>query len=107
MENYNSSMKISQIKNDMRLTMMKEIEDFLKTKYKVVGKVESNEIAVVMGTYFDEDECPYDTTVTIKVTAKPFYSKDSYVKENGETSREITFYDPAQKIEDYAKGVEA
>ena len=34
---YNSSMKISAIKKDMRISLMNEIEEFLKSKYECVG----------------------------------------------------------------------
>lgn len=59
-----------------------------------------------MGTYEDEDGCPYDTTVVIKVSAKPFYSKEPVLKPDGTRSREIKFYDARSQIENYEKGVE-
>lgn len=44
-------MKISEIKRDMRISLMNELEEFLKTKYELVGKVSANQIGVAMGTY--------------------------------------------------------
>lgn len=107
MREYSNDMKISEIKNDMRVSFMEELEAKLKELYEVVGKVSSNEIAVVMGTYVDEDGCPIDTTVTVKVSAKPFYDKAPALKSNGKMGREINFYDAKEHIENFAKGVEA
>lgn len=106
MKEYNSTMKISGIKRDMRETLIQEIMDFLKQKYSIVGLVGSNTIGVAMGTYYDEGNFPSDTCCEVKVSAKPFYSKDEYINEKGEKGREIKFYDLKTLMENYENGVE-
>ena len=106
MKEYNTSMKISQIKADMRQTIMDDIADYLKTKYPVVGLVNSNVLSVAMGTYYDEGNFPNDTCCEIKISAKPFYSKDKSINDKGQETREIKFYDIKTQIENYEKGVE-
>lgn len=93
MKQYNSSMKISEIKKDMRVSLMKEIEDFLKTKYEIVGQVSGNEIGVAVGTYNDEGFVN-DTACLVKVVAKPFYFKETEQKE-------IEAYDIRTLIKEY------
>ena len=106
MKEYNSTMKISVIKKDMRETVMQDIMEFLKKKYPTVGLVGSNTIGVAMGTYLDEGNFPSDTCCEVKISAKPFYSKDEYINEKGQKGREIKFYDLATLMENYEKGVE-
>lgn len=103
---YNSSMKISAIKKDMRISLMNEIEEFLKSKYECVGQISANKIGVVVGTYTDTDGFTSDTCCTVHIEAKPFYDKDSYIKEDGKASRAIKTFDLLTEISNFKNGVE-
>ena len=99
-------MKISEIKKDMRETLIAEIQEFLKNKYEDYGMVGNNTIAVAMGTYKDSDGFLNDTCCEIVVRAKPFYDKDSYIKEDGKMSRKIQNYNLGIKVDNFKNGVE-
>lgn len=99
-------MKISEIKKDMRETMISEIQEFLKNKYEDYGMVGNNTIGVAMGTYKDQDGFINDTCCEIVVRAKPFYDKAPQLKEDGKLSREITNYNLGIKVDNFKNGVE-
>ena len=98
MQEYDSSMKISAIKRDVRERMMQEIQEYLQSKYAVCGQVSGNEIGVVTGIYRD-DGFENETACIIKVTAKPFYFKTA-------DTREIEAYDLKTEMKNYIDGVE-
>ena len=106
MSEYNSTMKISQIKNKMRQELMNSLEKFLKQEYPNYGKVGANTFGVVVGTYYDEDNCPFDTCCEITVRAKPFYEKEEGFDKNGRYCEGINFYDLATQIDNFKKGIE-
>lgn len=97
MREYNSEMKISAIRRDARESLLNEIVEFLKSKGYEVAQIKSNEVGVVIGTYEDEDKFLHDVVDVVKVTSKPFYSKEA-VTENG---RDVVEYDLLTEAEDY------
>lgn len=99
MREYDSTMKISAIKNDARETLVNEILEFLNEKYETVMKVASNEIGVVVGTFTDEDGFSHDIVDTVKVTTKSWYSKET-------GGRDVKEYDLFDEADNYAKEVE-
>lgn len=105
MKKYDSTMKISEIKHDMRIYLMNEVEQFLKQKYETVGKISANEIGVSIGTY-DDDGFINDVCCVIKISAKPFYFKEPQLKDDGKMSKEIKAYDLETAIENFQNGVE-
>lgn len=106
MKTYDSNMKISTIKKDMRETIIAEIQEFLHNKYENYGMVSANTIGVAMGTYEDSDGFINDTCCEITVRAKPFYDKAAQIKENGELGREINTYNLDIQIDNFKNGVE-
>ncbi len=108
MKEYNSNMKISEIKTDMRKTVMGDIAEFLASKYgkENFGLVSANTFGVIMGSYEDEDGYVNDTCCEILVRAKSFYDKAASVNEDGKQGREIKLYDLQTKIDNYKNGVE-
>lgn len=103
MKRYDSTMKISQIKRNMREELMKDIQNFLeqnKEKYPFYGQSKANAISVVVGEYTDEENFPYETSCVIQITAKPFYDK---ITEKG---NEIECYDARTAAENFVNGVE-
>ena len=97
MREYNSEMKISAIKNDLRNSMVAELKEFLESKYETVEMVGSNKIGIIAATYTDEDGFVHDMAVVIQPTVKNFYDKDS-TKENG---RDVVAYDLFEEAEAY------
>lgn len=71
-----SGMKISQVKTAVREQLMADFAEFLEQKYATYGKVAAGEMALVVGTFTDEDGFPHDVPAVIKVTAKPFYDSE-------------------------------
>lgn len=106
MEDYNSTMKFSQIKAQMRKSLLKELENYFKTKNAFCGQVDASTLGVVVGTYWDEDGYSHDTCCEVIVRAKPFYDKPAGVDKNGNCSNGISFYDLQTKIDNYKNGVE-
>lgn len=103
MNHYDSTMKISHIKEDMRQKLLDDIINFLnqnKEKYPFVGKTKSNAISVITGEYIDNENFPYETSCVIQITAKPFYDKVS------EKGNEIEAYDARTASENFKKGIE-
>lgn len=102
MTQYNSSMKISHIKKDMRVNLMKEIQEFLQNKHGADNclQVSANELGVVVGSY-DDKGFINDTTCVIKVSAKPFYFKS-----DTPSSRVIEAYDLQGEADNFKNGVE-
>lgn len=97
MKEYNSEMKVSAIKNDLRSSMVAELKEFLKSKYETVEMVGSNKIGVVAGVYTDEDGFAHDMAIVVQATVKNFYDKASE-KENG---RDVVAYDLYEEAETY------
>lgn len=106
MTEYNNTMKFSQIKNKMRQELMNSLEKFLKKEYPHYGKVGANTFGVVVGTYYDEDNCPFDTCCEITIRAKPFYEKEKGFDKDDRYCNGIEFYDLDTKIDNYKNGVE-
>ena len=102
MRQYDSSMKISYIKRDMRENLMKDVQNFLKEKYGVNNccQVSANELGVIVGSY-DDNGFINDTTCVVKISAKPFY-----FKEETPTSKEIEAYDLRSEADNFKKGIE-
>ena len=91
---YNSKMKISAIKADVRERLMKELNLFLKEKFNHYGKVSNNTYGVVVGSYRDEDGFLNDVCCEISIKAKPFYEKEN-------AARKIDIYNLDDEIESY------
>lgn len=68
-----SGMKVSQVKTAVRAQLMADFAEFLEQKYETYGQVAAGEMALVVGTFTDEDGFSHDVPAVIKVTAKPFY----------------------------------
>ena len=97
MREYNAEMKISAIRRDARESLLNEIIEFLKGKGYEMAQVKSNEVGVVIGTYEDEDKFLHDVVDVVKVTSKPFYSKEATTEEG----RDVVEYDLLTEAEDY------
>ena len=67
---FTNEKKVSVIKNQARQAVLNDLYDFLKERYERVGKVESNQVALVVGVAKDDDGYSQDVVVVLNATTK-------------------------------------
>lgn len=102
MRDYNG-MKISEIKNNARTSVLNEVMNFLKTKYDTVEQVSNNKVAIAAGTIDDNDGCPMDIPVVIKVSCLSWYDK----KAQTDNGRDVVRYDIYEEAQAYKNDMKA
>ena len=117
-----TGLKISQVKAKVREQMMADFMEFLKAKYDAVeakdngngyyegtiGQVGTNEIALVVGEWTDDDGYSHEVPVVIKATAKPFYDSigtKGRITEPYNVADEVQAYEEEQKAKQASKVV--
>lgn len=94
--------KVSVIKEQARQSVLNDIWEFLTQRYEKVGRVGSNQVAVVAGVAKDDDGYENDVVVVFDATTKPWY--DRTVNDKGvELSRPVVRYDFDEEVEAYNK----
>jgi hypothetical protein len=94
--------KVSVIKEQARQSVLNDIWEFLTQRYEKVGRVGSNQVAVVAGVAKDDDGFENDVVVVFDATTKPWY--DRKVNDKGiPLSRPVVRYDFADEVEAYEK----
>lgn len=94
--------KVSVIKEQARQSVLSDIWEFLTQRYEKVGRVGSNQVAVVAGVAKDDDGFAQDVVVVFDATTKPWY--DRTVNDKGvELSRPVVRYDFDEETEAYEK----
>ena len=94
--------KVSVIKEQARQSVLNDIWEFLTQRYEKVGRVGSNQVAVVVGVARDDDGFAQDVVVVFDATTKPWY--DRTVNDKGvELSRPVVRYDFDEEVEAYGK----
>ncbi len=73
---FTNEKKVSVIKNQARQAVLNDLYDFLKERYERVGKVESNQVALVVGVACDDDGYSQDVVVVLNATTKPWYDRE-------------------------------
>lgn len=97
---FTNEKKVSVIKAQARQAVLNDLYDFLKERYERVGKVGSNQVALVVGTALDDDSFTNDVVVVLDATTKPWYDRE--VNDKGESlSRPVSRYDFDEEIEKY------
>lgn len=96
--------KISQVKAAVREMLMNDFIEFLSEKYTKTGKVSSNEIAVIVGHWVDEDGFDHEVPGVVKATAKPFYDS---VGEKGRVTEQYFIENEIKAYEDERNGAAA
>jgi hypothetical protein len=90
-----TGMKTSAIYKEVRQMLSEDVLEYFSQKYERAARISNTEIAVVVGTFIDEDGFTQDVCGILKAQSKPFYSKTENVK------REVQKFDIDDAIEEY------
>lgn len=85
-----TGMKKSEVKKAVREMLMEDFIEFLGQKYDKFGQISAGEVAMVVGSWTDEDGFPHDVPVVVKATAKAFYDS---VGEKGRVTEQFLVED--------------
>ena len=97
---FTNEKKVSVIKEQARQAVLNDIWEFLTQRYEKVGRVGSNQVAVVVGVALDDDSFANDVVVVFDATTKPWY--DRTVNDKGvELSRPVERYDFEDEVAAY------
>ena len=97
---FTNEKKVSVIKAQARQAVLNDLYDFLKERYERVGKVGSNQVALVVGVAKDDDGYEQDVIVVLDATTKSWY--DRKVNDKGEPlARPVSRYIFDEEIEKY------
>lgn len=103
---FTNEKKVSVIKAQARQAVLNDLYDFLKERYERVGKVGSNQVALVVGTALDDDSFTNDVVVVLDATTKPWYDRE--VNDKGEPlARPVSRYDFEDEVAAYEATVKA
>jgi hypothetical protein len=97
---FTNEKKVSVIKEQARQAVLNDIWEFLTQRYEKVGRVGSNQVAVVAGVAKDDDGFENDVVVVFDATTKPWYDRE--VNDKGiKLSRPVVRYIFDEEIEKY------
>lgn len=97
---FTNEKKVSVIKAQARQAVLNDLYDFLKERYERVGKVGSNQVALVVGVARDDDSFTNDVVVVLDATTKPWYDRE--VNDKGvKLARPVSRYDFDEEVEKY------
>lgn len=97
---FTNEKKVSVIKEQARQSVLNDIWEFLTQRYEKVGRVGSNQVAVVVGVAKDDDGWAQDVVVVFDATTKPWYDRE--VNDKGiPLSRPVVRYIFDEEIEKY------
>lgn len=97
MINFDDCKNIQEIKSKVRITLTKEIKDFLISKYgeKNISQIGINELGIAVGEIKDKDNFPYEICADIMIVAKSWTEPREGSKRNTEP------FDRVQLEKDY------
>ena len=97
---FTNEKKVSVIKEQARQSVLNDIWEFLTQRYEKVGRVGSNQVAVVVGVANDDDGFANDVVVVFDATTKPWYDRE--VNDKGvPLSRPVERYDFEDEVAAY------
>ena len=95
-----TGMKKSAVKTEVRRMLMEDFATFLSEKYTKTAKIDTAELAVVMGNWTDEDGFNHEVVGVAKAIAKAFYDS---VGDKGRETEQYILEDEVQAYEDRLK----
>lgn len=96
-----TGMKTSAIYKDVRKMLSDDFLEYLSQKYERAARISNTEVAVVVGTFTDEDGFVQEVCGVCKASSKAFYSKSEDVK------REVKKFDLDDEVEAYEAEIKA
>lgn len=96
-----TGMSTSAIYKEVRQMLSDDFLEYLSQKYERAARISNTEVAVVVGTFVDEDGFTQDVCGVCKASSKPFYSKSEDLK------REVKKFDIDDEVEAFNADVKA